>query len=116
MLRTHSCQVVLLYSNLFFVSTYVLYVVINCLYGTREALDMTILGSDQWEITFAGPVHDHRDLSTPRITLMMGREIVDYHPSDMMVSPTFCIFDYSLAMFSSSSLLSVAEIIFQVNV
>ena len=34
----------------------------------------------------------------------------------MMVPPTFCIFDFSLAMFSSSSLLSVAGIIFRVNV
>jgi hypothetical protein len=45
---------------------------------------------------------------------MMGREVVDYHPSDM--PPTFYIFDFSLAMFSSSSLLSVAGIIFLVNV
>jgi hypothetical protein len=48
--------------------------------------------------------------STPRITLMMGREVVDCHPSDMMVPPIFFIFGFSLVMLSSSSLSSVAGI------
>ena len=42
MLSTHSSHVVLLYSNLFFASTYVLYVAINCMCGTRETLDMLV--------------------------------------------------------------------------
>ena len=53
--------------------------------------------------------------STPRITLTTGLLVVDYHPTDMRVPPTFFIRGFSLDMPSSSSLLSVAGIIFLVN-
>lgn len=43
-------------------------------------------------------------------------QVVDYHPSDMMMSPTFCIRGLSLVIPSSSSLLSVSGIIFVENV
>ena len=44
MFHTHSCHVVLQYSNLFFTSTCVFHVVINSMCETRETLDMVILG------------------------------------------------------------------------
>ena len=54
--------------------------------------------------------------STPRITLMTGLLVVDGHPSDMKVPPTFFIRGFRLIFPSSSILWSVVGIIFLENV
>jgi hypothetical protein len=61
MLNTHSSHFVALHFNFFFAATYVFYVPIKAMCGTREALDMGILVSDQGETPFARPVHHHRE-------------------------------------------------------
>jgi hypothetical protein len=114
----HSSHFVVLHLNFFFASTYVVYVPIKSMCGTRETLHMGILDSDQGESPFARPVHHHRGNAQGDHFVYTKNHIDDgLIVCRLLVLPsTFFFRGFSLDMPSSSSLLSVPGIIFLENV
>ncbi len=71
----HSSHFVALHLNFFFDATYVFYLPIKSMCGTRETLHIGILGSDQGESPFTRPVHHHReDVLWPQLVDDLAQE------------------------------------------
>ena len=74
MTNTHSSHFVALHLNFFFADTYVFYVPIKAMCGTREALHMGILVSDQGEIPLHVPsITTEKMLADPNCSITLHR-------------------------------------------